>query len=355
MINMHYSKALAFFALPLLLNSCGNGKDLSKNFNLVTNAEKNTILNGDDIEISLKAKKNIEVDSVAYYLDDNYLGSTPQIASLSHTISAEKLGRKNLKAKVYSEGETAEINSTITVLSSVKPKLWGYEIINTYPHNTNSYTQGLEFKDGVLYESAGEYGKSKLLKVDYKTGEIEKEIELDNKYFAEGLTIIDNKLIQLTWKENVGFIYDLDTFTKTETFTYGESKEGWGLCNDGETIYKSDGSEKIWLLNPENLTEKGYLQIADNKNVRVKFNELEWVNGKIYANTYQLDGISIIDPHSGALEGLIDLRPLKDEVQSGLDKSNEVLNGIAYNKESNTLFVTGKHWNKLFEIRVFEK
>ena len=147
----------------------------------------------------------------------------------------------------------------------------------------------------------------------------------------------------------------MEKFEKEGTFTYGESKEGWGLCNDGKTVYKSDGSTKIWLLNPENLTETGHIEVADNKALRSKYNELEWVNGKIYGNTYQNDGISIIDPETGAIEAVIDLRTLKTQVQTGLKEKDEVLNGIAYNPERNTLFVTGKHWNTLFEIKVVKK
>ena len=193
------------------------------------------------------------------------------------------------------------------------------------------------------------------MKTNYETGEITKRIDLDDKFFAEGLTLIDNKIVQLTWRENVGFTYDPETLEKTGSFTYNESKEGWGLCNDGKVIYKSDGSSRIWLLDPKTLAEKDYIEITDNKKVRKEFNELEWINGKIYANTYQYDSIAIIDPSSGAIEAVIDLRSLKKKVQGGLDEDNEVLNGIAYKADEDRLFVTGKHWNKLFEIKVIKE
>ena len=169
------------------------------------------------------------------------------------------------------------------------------------------------------------------------------------------MTIIGDNIYQLTWKGNTGFIYDRNTFETTGTFTYNKSREGWGLANDGKVIYKSDGTSKIWTLDPSNLSEQSYIEPTDNTKVTSKLNELEWVNGKIYANNYQVDLISIIDPTTGALEGLIDLRTLKNEVQKLTDPANEVLNGIAYKANEGRLFVTGKHWNTLFEIEIVEK
>ena len=148
-------------------------------------------------------------------------------------------------------------------------------------------------------------------------------------------------------------MYDVNTFEKKSSFTYGKSKEGWGICNDGNNIYKSDGTEQIWLLNPETLVEDSKLQVYTNKGKIIGINELEYVNGKIYANRYQKNGVAIINPENGAIEGVIDFSPLKKQVtqHTGLD----VLNGIAYNPETKTLFVTGKRWDKLFEVEVFEK
>ncbi len=345
---------LYLFVLILTLLSCGNGKDLNKKFKLVTNAKNQTIAQGQKLNISLQPDKGVVLDSVVYKLDGQRLGSKKDASNLETDMHVIKLGKKRLTATLYAEGKEDSITSQITMLAAKAPQLYGYEIVNTYPHDVSSYTQGLEFHNGKLYESTGEYGESALLEVDYKTGKINKKIKLDDKYFGEGLTIINNLILQLTWKEGEGFIYDLNSFAKKGTFTYGQSKQGWGLCNDGQTVYKSDGTTKIWLLDPEKLTEESYIEIADNRAVHSKYNELEWVDGKIYGNTYQKDGISIIDPITGAIEAVIDMRPLKKKVQSGLDPNNEVLNGIALNPETHTLFVTGKHWNKLFEIKVIK-
>ena len=230
------------------------------------------------------------------------------------------------------------------------PKIYDYEIINEFSRSNDSYTQGLEFYNDTLYESLGRYGQSKLVKVDYKSGEKLREIKLPSKYFAEGITILNDKIFQLTWKEKVGFIYDIDNFNKINSFEYRNSLEGWGICNDGDKLYKSDGTEKIWTLNPENQREEGYIEIYTNKNKVVGLNELEWVDGKIYANRYLFDGIAIINPKNGAIDGVINLSSLKSKVTQ--HEKLDVINGIAFNKKRNSIFVTGKMWDKLFEIRI---
>jgi len=157
----------------------------------------------------------------------------------------------------------------------------------------------------------------------------------------------------LTWQSQEGLVYELETMNLLNKFPYGESKEGWGLCNDGEQLYKSDGTDKIWILNSDTLEEESYIQPTTNKTVLNQMNELEWVEGEIYANTYQKDGVVIINPKNGAVEGVVDFSGLRDKVKqhSNLD----VLNGIAYHKASKRLFVTGKNWNKLFEVKLIEK
>ena len=189
--------------------------------------------------------------------------------------------------------------------------------------------------------------------MDYKTGKVLKNINLANEYFGEGLTILNNRIYQLTWQEGTGFVYDVNTFEKLSSFKYGNSKEGWGLCNNDQTIFKSDGTERIWKLNPETMVEQDYIQVYTNKGKIGRINELEWIHGEIYANIYQKDGVAIINPENGAVVGVVDFSPLKKKVtqHDGLD----VLNGIAYNPETKTIFVTGKRWDKLFEVEIVEK
>ena len=159
--------------------------------------------------------------------------------------------------------------------------------------------------------------------------------------------------LTVTWKEGTGFVYDVNTFEKLSSFRYGNSKEGWGLCNNNNTIYKSDGTEKIWLLNPDTLIEQEFIQVYTNKGKIIGINEMEWIDGKIYANRYQKNGVAIINPKNGAVVGVIDFTSLKKKVKQheGLD----VLNGIAYNPKTKTIFVTGKRWDKLFEVEIVEK
>ena len=256
------------------------------------------------------------------------------------------LGKKELIIKSVN----TEKKVNFTLLNNIAPKVYDYEIINEFPRSMNSYTQGLEFYNDTLYESLGRYGQSKLVKVEFRTGKKLKEINLASEYFAEGITILNNKIFQLTWKEKVGFVYDIDNFNKINSFEYENSLEGWGICNNGIKLYKSDGTEKIWLLDPENLKEEDYIEIYTNKNKVVGLNELEWINGKIYANRYLFDGIAIINPENGAIEGVINLSTLKNKVTQ--HENLDVINGIAYNKKRNSIFVTGKMWDKLFEIRI---
>ena len=352
---MRIYNLLVLFILGLTVLSCGNGKELNKSFTIVIDKPAESLKNGETISISLKPKADVVLDSVVYNFENSRIGSQNGLKPISYTLNQQKLGKKELKATLYAGDKTATISTTLILLATESPVLYTYEIVNSYPHDTKSYTQGLEFHNDTLYESIGEYGESALLKTDLQTGKILNRIDLENSYFAEGLTILNDKLIQLTWRENTGFIYDLDSFKKTGSFQYNQSKEGWGLCNDGTQIYKSDGTERIWTLDPETYAETGYFDVVDNKKVRSKFNELEWVDGKIYANSYQFDSITIINPETGAIEGVVDLRPLKKDISSISDDTNEVLNGIAYDSKAQKLYVTGKHWDKLFEIRILKK
>jgi len=339
-----------FFIITVLtftLLSCGNNNSPKKNgFSIETSLKKNVISLNDTLNLSIKNPNGIVISSVDY-----------QISGIPVTKDAilkdQKLGIQTLSATVNFENASETISTKITIVNNKAPKIYTYKIINEYPHEITSYTQGLEFYNGELYESTGQYGESKLLKVDYKTADVLQNVNLAAQYFGEGLTILDKKIYQLTWRENTGFVYDVETFEKLSSFTYAQSKEGWGLCNDGKTIYKSDGTENIWTLNNDNLTEASKLQVYTNKGKIGALNELEWIDGKIYANIYQRNGVVMINPKNGAVDGVVDFSPLHNLVTQhrGLD----VLNGIAYNPETKTLFITGKRWDKLFEVELIEK
>jgi glutamine cyclotransferase len=340
---MHPYKLLTFIGLNVLIAACGT--TTKSNFSIQTNSGTNIISNSETLSIEVQNPNNIDFDSIQLTLD------TKKIET-SVDLSVMPLGEKRIKAKVFYDGSFEVVLKKVIVVNSKAPKLYTYEIINTYPHDITSYTQGLEFYKGDLYESTGQYGESKLRKLDYKKGGVLKNINLSTAYFGEGLSVLNDKIYQLTWKEGRGLVYDIDSFEQIETFNYGQSKEGWGLCNDGHKFYKSDGSEYLWFLNPNTLAEEGALQAYTNKGKLTNLNELEWVDGKIYANRYQKNGVAIINPENGAIEAVIDFKALKTKVtkHQGLD----VLNGMAYNPKTKTLFVTGKRWDKLFEVKIIK-
>ena len=338
-----------FLLSVLQLESCDENSE-SDNISVSTNITDKKIQLNDTLKIILskslknlvfEIKTNNQIKKITPI--DLNVGNNNQYNFLLNNLT---LGKKELIIKSVN----TEKKVNFTLLNNIAPKVYDYEIINEFPRSMNSYTQGLEFYNDTLYESLGRYGQSKLVKVEFRTGKKLKEINLASEYFAEGITILNNKIFQLTWKEKVGFVYDIDNFNKINSFEYENSLEGWGICNNGIKLYKSDGTEKIWLLDPENLKEEDYIEIYTNKNKVVGLNELEWINGKIYANRYLFDGIAIINPENGAIEGVINLSTLKNKVTQ--HENLDVINGIAYNKKRNSIFVTGKMWDKLFEIRI---
>ena len=345
------NKLLIFlFLLNLsLLESCGENSEWD-DISISSNLTDKKIKKDDTLKIKLsKSSKNLifEIKSNNQIKKISPLGlSFENNNQYNFILNNLTLGKKELIIK-SSNGEK-KVN--FTLLNNVAPKIYNYEIINEFSRSKNSYTQGLEFYNDTLYESLGRYGQSKLVKVEFNTGKKLKEIKLPSEYFAEGITILNDKIFQLTWKEKVGFVYDIDNFNRINTFEYKNSIEGWGICNDGNKLYKSDGTDKIWILNPENQKEESYIEIYTNKNKVVGLNELEWIDGKIYANRYLFDGIAIINPKNGAIEGVINLSSLKSRVTQ--HEKLDVINGIAYNKKRNSIFVTGKMWDKLFEIRI---
>ena len=299
--------------------------------------------------LNLVVKTSLEDFDTSYYLNNKQIEKTHKF------LETDPLGEYNIRVELKMGDKIFKKNIIYTLLSHKPPKLYKYEIVNIYPHDIEAYTQGLEFDGEDLYESTGLNGKSTLRKVNYKTGEIIENKKLDNAFFGEGITLINDKIIQLTWKSLKGFVYRKTNLEMIKSFPYFDSKEGWGLCNDGNKLYKSDGSENIWILNPNDFKEESRIQVVTNKSALRKINELEWVSGKIYANTYQFqkDVVVIINPVTGSVDGVIDFSGLKKKVKQHT-KLN-VLNGIAYHKKRKTFFVTGKNWNKMFEIKILSK
>jgi glutamine cyclotransferase len=350
----HICKVFIVTALVTFFISCGNeSSDPNDYFGIAITAQKDAYTNSDALKVSLQNKKKMVIEKVSYFIDAKEVATSEENTQQSLSLSGQKMGIRNLHAVIIADGETYEVSTPVKVVASQTPKLYSYNILESYPHDINAFTQGLEFANDTLYESTGKRGKSTLRKTNYLTGEVLQQEKVADQFFAEGITILNDKIYQLTWQRNTGFVYDLATLKKTGSFVYNESKEGWGLCNDGTTIFKSDGTEKIWNLDPATLAEDGYIEIYTNKSKIPRVNELEWVEGKIYANIWQQNAIAIVDPASGAVEGVIDMKGLQAQVTQ--HKTLDVLNGIAYNGEPNILYVTGKNWDKLFKIEIVAK
>jgi glutamine cyclotransferase len=220
--------------------------------------------------------------------------------------------------------------------------------VNTFPHDPNAFTQGLVFEDGYLYESTGLRGQSTLRMVDLTTGDVILSLSLDPSLHAEGITVFNDRIIQLTFTSGIGFIYDQQSFTNQGRFNF--TPEGWGLTHDGHKLIMSDGSSQLRFLDIETFEETARIEVTDRGQPVFWLNELEYVEGEIYANVWQSDAMARISPETGEVLGWIELSGLlADESQAG------VLNGIAYDSATGRLFVTGKNWPKLFEIELFNK
>jgi glutamine cyclotransferase len=228
---------------------------------------------------------------------------------------------------------------------------YGFEIVNTWPHDKRAYTQGLIFHEGKLIESTGRQGESSLRRVELETGRVVEKVDLPYQYFAEGTTLLNGKIYQLTWEDQKGFIYDAATLAKIGEFSY--AGEGWGLTHDGESLILSDGSNRLRFIDPATFQVKRTISVAD-QNIGIRnLNELEYVKGEILANVWHSDKIARINPQTGQVTGWIDLARIQPPNE--LSDEEAVLNGIAYDAASGRLFVTGKLWPKLFEIRIKEK
>ncbi|MCC7044580.1 MAG: glutaminyl-peptide cyclotransferase [Acidobacteria bacterium] len=228
------------------------------------------------------------------------------------------------------------------------PARYSFTVSNTYPHDPEAFTQGLLYRDGHLFESTGLNGRSSLRKVRLETGEVVQRRDVDRQYFAEGLVDWGNRLIQLTWQSNLGFVYALDSFEPLRTFAY--EGEGWGLTRDARRLVMSDGSSTLRFIDPETLTETGRLEVTERGFPVTYLNELEMIRGEIFANIWQTDEVVVIAPDTGYVKARIDFSPLRARLDS--TRPVDVFNGIAWDEARDRLFVTGKLWPKLFDVRI---
>ena len=245
----------------------------------------------------------------------------------------------------------SQAKKSVSLPQVVQPVEYSYKVKNIYPHSTNSYTQGLQYVDGVMWEGTGEYGHSEINTYALGDEKPQTKLKLPRNEFGEGITLLGDKLSQLTWESNVCHVYDVATGKKLRDFRY--AGEGWGLTSDGEKLYMSNGTANIYKLNPETFSREGTITVTLRGEPIRFINELEWIDGKIWANVYTTDRVLIIDPKTGVAEGMIDFTGLLQS--EDIKGDTDVLNGIAYDAATKRIFVTGKRWNKLFEVEIVKR
>ncbi|WP_346855977.1 glutaminyl-peptide cyclotransferase [uncultured Draconibacterium sp.] len=310
---------------------------------------------GDKVDVNVKTKlRDGEIKIIKVYYQNRLLKESNELDFVIENVELDALGLTTLKVDAEkTDGLKNTRTKALTVLSDIKPKQLTYQVINSYPHLKTSYTQGLEYYKGYLYEGTGETGHSKLLKVDIKTGKPLQTFDMDDKYFGEGITILNNKIYQITYHAQKGFVYDLESFAVIDSFTY-KSEQGWGLTNDGTHLIMSDGTNVLTWLNPEDFSIVKTIQVANDRGTMNVLNELEYIDGIIYANIYTTDFIVKIDASTGKVLEEINLKGLIDMYHKPEDRI-DVLNGIAYDKENDKMYVTGKLYPRLFEVKFIEK
>lgn len=320
---------------------------------LTVSIEPTTIIFGQNVTLTFNHELKQQPDSVV--ITTGNIKKTISVTNnnkIVFTVETTKVGKTNINTTFYWPNNIYDSKiSSITVLSDIVPQNYGYKVIKTYPHNKQFYTQGLEFYDGVIYEGTGHYGQSALLKYKLENSDILQSVNLPNNVFGEGITILGNKIYQLTWQSGVGFVYDKNSFKKIYEFNY--ATEGWGLTNNGKELIMSDGSENIYFMDADFFQQTKKISVYDNNGTINNINELEYINGKIYANIYTTNYIIAIDPETGKVLEKINLKGLLTNQE--LKQKIDVLNGIAFDKANNRLFVTGKWWPKIFHVELIKQ
>jgi glutaminyl-peptide cyclotransferase len=324
----------------------------SKSSVSIVNTDNKAIQIGQDIKLSFQIVGNVEYDSIVAKIDYKPVLFKLQDKDLIISSINQVPGKRKISIVAFKAGnDIASGEIVITFLSDIVPEKYTYKVIRKLPHNTQWYTQGFEFSDGYLYEGTGMNGQSGLYKVDINKNDVLQSVTLPDDVFGEGITILNDKVYQLTWRSMVGFVYDKNTLQKLFDFSY--PTEGWGLTNNGKELIMSDGTEKIYFLDTEFLQESHHIEVYDNSGAVDNLNELELIDGKLYANIYQTNTIVVIDINTGKVLQSIDMTGLldKDKINSRVD----VLNGIAFDTKTRKYYVTGKWWPFIFEVEWVKK
>jgi len=346
-------KSFSFLVIALIVvfSGCSNKTNYSRKpvTNIQITPSSKIITSGNDFSISILTKvSDGKLKNIDLFIDNQLITSTDKL-DFSIKIDSKKYlpGNHTIKTDaIKTDGVSSSNVTTIFISSDITPKNLQFNIVKTLPHNTSYFTEGLEFLNDVLYEGTGNNGTSNIFA--YKPGEnkIIKSLKIDNQYFGEGITILNGKIYQLTYKHKIGFIYDLNSFKKLGEFSFA-SNEGWGLTNDGKHLIMSDGTSKIHFIDPSNFSLVKTIEVCDNNGIIENINELEYVDGVIYANIWTRNTILKIDSKTGKVLAFINMESLLSKINT---TSIDVFNGIAFNKEENLFYVTGKYWPKMFAV-----
>lgn len=312
---------------------------------------------GDQLSINLQTKiKDGYLKSVELFLDGKSLFvSSKTDCDFEIETSKFEVGIHILKTIATKEdGVSGDNFIEFLILSDITPETLGYKVNNIYPHNIQYFTEGFEIRQGFLYEGTGQEGTSAIYKTDLSNWKLVNEYKLDKQYFGEGITIINDKLYQLTYKTQIGFVRNLKTFELIKTWNY-KNAQGWGLTNDGKSIIMSDGTDYIYFIDPETLNVSRRIQVCNQKGTVSNLNELEYINGEIWSNIWTTDTIVKIDPKNGKILAEIDFTGLLDSALTNRKTNVDVFNGIAYDNQTHKIYVTGKLWPKIFEIEIIKK
>jgi glutaminyl-peptide cyclotransferase len=346
----------------LLLSCCrknihqsrtGNGEPSTPSATSLIAPRADTVITwGDSVKIELSAGTvPIRVDSVSITSGaGTRVIPTASLENLYWSSRGSRVGQTAIRIIVYYNDSLRDShNVSLVILSELVPAKYTYRIIRQFPHDDQAYTQGLVYDRGLLYESTGLEAKSSLRIVDIPTGNKLKMVALAPQYFGEGIALFNDQIYQITYKSQVGFVYDRQTLQQIRSFDY-QIREGWGLTTNGKYLIMSDGSAQLFFIEPEFFTQVDKIEVFDNKGLISSLNELEYINGKILANVYGKTYIVIIDPETGKVTGKADLDKLMPEGARG--DYGKVLNGIAYDPQTRHLYVTGKNWPYLYEIEL---
>jgi len=350
-------------AITLLIYSCHNKPSENGNDITISPESGTSYKAGDAVNVTVHYPASVKADSIVYMLDSVKVASKKDSSAISLKTDTMPLGTRVITAKVYQSGKSQDASTNIVLLAAKAPEELTYKVERVYPHDTSAYTEGLIYQDGVLYESGGgrlktapneQYiGQSSLREEDLNTGKVLKKTMVDPKVFGEGIAIVGNKIIQLTWTEKIRYIYDKDSFKLLSTQPNNIGVEGWGMTSDGTKLYMDDSTNRIWFIDKDKWTPIGYIDVYDDKGPTDSLNELEYIDGRIYANVYTKDYIVVIDPKTGAVLEKIDLTNLYP--QKMRNPGADVMNGIAYDKATQRIFITGKKWDKLFQVKFMKK